>query len=119
MTHLILSLVLQIILTILALGAISLMLGEIFGLQWAWTPCSKQHKSKTNVQQEHWYEWPWHWKHDDPAELSDSYQEHWNTLSLPDKRKELFKATFGEVDLYDYLKNPQDSAVAITNPNND
>uniref|UniRef100_A0A1B6FQ58 Uncharacterized protein n=1 Tax=Cuerna arida TaxID=1464854 RepID=A0A1B6FQ58_9HEMI len=95
-----------VILTMVILTAMSLLLGEALGLQW--TLCSKPH-NKT-AQDSSWYHWPWNWKHDGPfLTPSESYQERWNSLSLPEKRKELFRATFGEVDLYDMYDTAKDS----------
>uniref|UniRef100_A0A1B6LG38 Uncharacterized protein n=1 Tax=Graphocephala atropunctata TaxID=36148 RepID=A0A1B6LG38_9HEMI len=94
-----------VILTMVTITAVSLLLGEAFGLQW--TLCSKPHNKTV---QDSRYHWPWNWKPDTPfLTPSESYQEHWNSLSLPQKRKELFRATFGEVDLYDMYDAAKDS----------
>lgn len=106
--------ILQVVLAMVVLTAVSLLLGEAFGLQW--NLCSKAH-NKTF--QDSRYQWPWNWKHDKPPlSMSESFKDRWNTLSLPEKRKELLRATLGELDLYDVYDISKDNSIPVVSEEN-
>ncbi|XP_054278005.1 uncharacterized protein LOC128996626 [Macrosteles quadrilineatus] len=94
---------LYVILTLVVLTAVSLLLGEALGLQW--TLCVRG--ANKTAPSETLYQWPWSWKNNGQTLMSESYKERWDTLSLQEKRRELFRASMGEIDLYDMYDIPK------------